>query len=252
MKYLILGGGGLALFTTMGHVMALHDAGHLTNLQEISGASAGSMIAVAWALYRERLYEKLSDMDTTKLFKMNIQSLVRDGGLSTMDGCKNEFIRLVGPGADTMTLQDLYAQSGLKVHIAAFSLEKNATDYFSVDTAPTMRVVDALCKSCCVPILFTPQDGHIDGGIAEKLPFVPFLQYPYEDVYSVRVMFTPVKQSYFRQLISIIMSMRYECPVDYRCAMIDIGGVNVFDFKMQPAVKQSLFLQGYSHPICKV
>lgn len=250
MKCLALGGGGLALFATLGHINRLHDSGNLTDLEELSGASAGAMVAVGYALYREHLFEKMMSVDSSKFFKLNIQTLIRENGLSSMNGCRDEFIRLVGPGAETMTLSDLYEQTGLKVHIAAFSLEKNSTDYFSAESAPTMKVLDALCKSCCVPILFVPQDGHVDGGLCEKIPIVPFIHRPYDDVYTVRVHFASQKQSYFKQLMSVIMSMRYECPMDFRCVHIDLGTVNVFDFKMSSETKRSLFLKGYSHPIC--
>lgn len=250
MRYLALGGGSLALFATLGRLKKLHDEGHLNDLEEISGASAGSMAAVAWALFREHVFDEMMKIDTTQFFKMNLQCLIKHNGLSTMDGCRSEFIKLVG--TDTMTLSDLYKKTGLKVHIAAFSLEKNTTVYFSVDNAPDMKLLDVLCMSCCVPILFVPQNGYIDGGVAETLPLTPFLGHPREDVYAVRIEFRPQKQSYFKQLMSIFMSLRYSdfsrlCIEDH----IDIGSVNVFDFKMSSETKRSLFLKGYSNPICK-
>lgn len=248
MKYLVLGGGSLALFATLGKMKRLYDEGHFQDLQELSGASAGSMAAVAWALFGPRAFEKMMEVDTTQFFKMNLQCLMKHNGLSTMDGCRSEFIKLVG--TDKLTLSDLYNKTGLKVHIAAYSLEKNTTEYFSVDNAPDMKLLDALCMSCCVPILFVPQNGYIDGGVAEKLPMSPFLQYPKEDIYGLRITFQSQKQSYFKQLMSIFMSLRYEFPYECVHDAIDIGSVNVFDFKMSSDTKHSLFLKGYSSPIC--
>lgn len=242
------------MFATLGHVLKLHEHGQLNDLEEISGASAGAMIAVLWVLFKEEGLKILLDIDMTKFVKIRIDEFLKNGGLSNMNGCRSEFIRIMGPQSN-MTMQQLYDLTKIKVHIAAFSLVKNTVDYFSVDTTPDASVLDCLCKTCCVPILFSPVDGYIDGGVGEILPVTPFIHHPVEDLYSIRITFDQVGHgtgvvSYLKRLVTIFMGFRPSCPIQHRGVTIDVGDTNVFDFKMTSSNKIRIFGVGYSHPIC--
>lgn len=258
-KYLVLGPGSTGMFAMLGCLQMLQDTEKM-DIKEISGASSGAILALLYIVSDGNIKNILSeslDTDIESNTKVNIRTLFRKYGF--IDTCEiktklgevcYKFCKLRDP-----TFQELYDKFPIKLHISAYCLESGKTEYFSYDSHPTMKVLDAIGGSIAVPFLFCAQqiDGktYVDGGLAEIIPLVPFLSKHSDDVCCVKVFVkdgivenvTDIK-SYTQQLVRTILKNRvtYE---DTRIISIDLDDFDIFNFKITDKQKIELFVKGY-------
>jgi predicted acylesterase/phospholipase RssA len=126
------------------------------------------------------------------------------------------------------------------------------TVYFSVDTTPSMSVLDAVIATIAVPFLFAPvklKDGYnyVDGATAETFAACPFVGK--SDILALRIgwgRLPDVKnlKSYALNLLFSSMRMRhvYEVPAHE----INIPNDDIYDFGASDEVKLRMFMLGLS------
>jgi predicted acylesterase/phospholipase RssA len=258
MKYLILGPGSMALWSIMGHVYRLHNDKQLDDLEEISGSSAGSLIALVYSIGRdnpEKMIDRAFEItDMSKIIRYSLKNLLTHYGLTTHEKFRMELSAYCKDliGKDDITFREHYDLTKLKIHIPAFSLEKNTNDYFSVDISPNMSVLDAVCMSISIPLLFPPYKDHIDGSVIEAIPYIPFMNKEPEDVYAVRtstnisnVKYTNL-QSYIGYIFKIFHNLRHESMIQYPTTAIETSVSEMCNFKMTTTDRYKLFIRGYS------
>jgi hypothetical protein len=77
---------------------------------------------------------------------------------------------------DEVTFADLARATGRNLVVHATSLSTGTVRVMSVETCPDVSVVDAVCASCAVPLLFCPVlvggEMLLDGCLAESYPYV--------------------------------------------------------------------------------
>ena len=88
---------------------------------------------------------------------------------------------------DDMTFKELYEWYPVKIHVSSYCLDALKTVYFSVDSAPSMSVLDAISASIAIPFVISPVKlsdnwSYIDGGYAESTPAGAFLGRAKEDI----------------------------------------------------------------------
>ena len=135
-KYLILGPAGMGYYALVGAVHKLQETHKLTNLQEISGASAGALVGFMYCLYKgnmKQILQKSLDIDVESHTKVNLQSFLNNYGFIDSTGIKKI---LQGMGGENLTMKELFTLSKIKLHIAAYCVTEGRTDYFSADTHP--------------------------------------------------------------------------------------------------------------------
>ena len=84
MKHLVIGPGAMAYFLFMGTLSALSDKGALNDLETISGASAGGLIAFMYILTKgdiQKMFELSAEIPLKNVMKPNIKSLFKTYGL---------------------------------------------------------------------------------------------------------------------------------------------------------------------------
>ena len=84
MKHLVIGPGAMAYFLFMGTLSALSDKGALNDLETLSGASAGGLIAFMYILTKGdivRMFELSAEIPLKNVMKPNIKSLLKTYGL---------------------------------------------------------------------------------------------------------------------------------------------------------------------------
>ncbi len=129
------------------------------------------------------ILDALLAVDRSKIFRFeNIESFLIDYGLD--DGryfmahladlyLKNE----VDP---RITFSKVFKRFKKRIIITGTNTSAHAPEYFSVDTSPDMRVLDAVRISMSIPLLFTAvrrQNGlFVDGGIRDNYPIDYCLQ----------------------------------------------------------------------------
>jgi len=144
-----------------------------------------------------------------------------------------------------------------KIYISAYCLNTTETVYFSRDTHPTMKVIDAVCMSMAVPFIFAcgnyEGNTYVDGGMKEEFPLTPFLDKKPHEVTCIRIKMDKIYRESIdnpKQFVDILirsaLSNRetFKTPVDV--IEINIGCTDIFDFSMEYEEKLRLYTIGYS------
>jgi predicted acylesterase/phospholipase RssA len=122
-----------------------------------------------------------------------------------------------------------------------------------------MKVIDAVCMSISVPLLFESvkynNQHYVDGGIIENTPCQPFIHYKSDEVLVVQIKYRDVYidgsigtlKKFVETLICTVMINRFSYDDIIKPYNIDIGSVNAFDFSMNYEQKLNLYLLGAEH-----
>lgn len=255
MKHLVIGPGAMAYFAFAGALSALKDLGALNDLEDISGSSAGSILALLYILTKGdtlQVMQSSIDVPVGNIIKPVIKTLIKSFGLVGTTKIRKIFKTFVNEflGKDDVTFAELYAHWPVRLHVAACCIELSTTHYFSVDTAPNMSVLDAVTMSISVPFLFASfKHGpwhYIDGGTLEESPCGPFIGRDSVCVIRMNKMGieTNLKdlKTYAIQIINSAMYLRHKYP-HFPTVLVEAD--NIFDFKVSSDVKIRMFVQAY-------
>ncbi len=154
---LVLSGGGIRGVAHLGLLKALEE--REVNIDIMAGTSAGSIISMLYCFgfSVERILEIILDIRTLRLVRpaMSLKGVLN---MNSVKQYLTEFVK-----------KDDFSALRLPLVVAATNLRKGETTYFSKGS-----VIDAVCASSCIPVLFNPVkiDGewYIDGGILNNLP----------------------------------------------------------------------------------
>lgn len=256
MRHLAIGPGAMGFFLYLGVLAKFKRGGQFDDLEEISGASAGALLGFLFCATKgdpAKVLDYALTVPVKQLMKPNIKSLLRDYGLVPTAKVRKILTEacLKFCGKDDVSFRELYALHPVKFHASAFCVDLMKTVYFSVDTTPTMSVLDAVCASVAIPFMFSSTklaDGwhYIDGGSAESIPGGPFLGRP--DVLSLSIAwcsFGEVKdiKSYALNILYSTMKLRH--AYDYPTLELTIPDGAAFEFGASNEGKIRLFIQGY-------
>tara|TARA_R110002074_G_scaffold122218_7_gene256901 strand:+ start:10680 stop:11474 length:795 start_codon:yes stop_codon:yes gene_type:complete len=261
-KYLILGPGALGYFSLLGHLKKLHNKHLLHELKEISGSSAGSILGFLYIVYKGNIDEILKTslaIDLQALTKAQLSSLLIKYGFVDISTVKvilsNICKRRMGEGDPTF--EQLFEHMNVNLYISAYCVTDNKTEYFSLGTHPSLSVIDAVCASIAIPILFSTSSInnkiYIDGGTHEKMPSVPFLGHKLEDIYSIEITRTLTNdekikdfKSYIMNLMNSTMVNRITCETIPSTKTLDMQNFDILNFKLNDFEKLRLFVFGYT------
>jgi predicted acylesterase/phospholipase RssA len=249
MEYLVIGPGAMGGFSMLGYLKTIEES--LDNIKEYSGASAGAIISVFLALgfnIDDILY-KLAELEGNKLVKLNLKCFMNKYGLVDLRPIRDKFV-------DIFESDPTFLDIEKKIYISAFCVNTSKTVYFSKDTHPDMKVIDALCMSIAIPFIFSSYryEGmvYVDGGTLETLPSAPFLDKKTNKVLCIRMKMEPEfiqditspKQFAEALISSTLNNRRQNILNNCKVVDIDIGQVDVFNFNMTYEEKMKLYLKG--------
>ena len=256
-KYLAIGPGAMGYFTFLGALTRLKQVGRLDELEEISGASAGALLAFVFALAKGDT-TKVLDFTLTvpikQMMKPNIKSLLKDWGLISNSKLHTVFSDMTEKftGKRTVTFKELYDWWPVKIHMASYCVNTSKTVYFSVDSTPGMNVVDAVCATIAIPFIISSaklNDGwhYIDGATAEAIPGGPFLARQREDVLVLAFewgLVPEIKDIKSYALALITTQMRSRATYDFPILNLNSGDLDIYDFSLGQEQKLKLFMRG--------
>jgi predicted acylesterase/phospholipase RssA len=259
MKHLAIGPGAMAYFAFLGAMGALRDCHELDNLEDISGASAGGLLAFFYVVAEGNIKTILDysvDIPIKDIMKPNIRQFLKHFGLVSQKKIRNviaDIIRVFFSKED-LTFRELRDLRPMmpKVHISAYCVNLARTEYFSCDSTPNMSVVDALCMTIAVPFLFATVENqgrtYIDGGTMEDTPCGVFVGST--DVKVMRTIWSETPEYDTRNLKSYLVSilytmMRLRSKYNYPFIDIDMSKIEIFDFGVSTETKLKLFSFGY-------
>ena len=177
-KNLIMSGGATRGIAFLGSYKALEELDKLKDIECYCGTSIGSIILflINIGYTPDELSQELVVKELSTLKDIRVSQLLTRYGIDTGKkitdwiesmAIKKEFDK------DT-TFQDLFNKTNKKLIVVASNLNTYSPIYFSVDTSPDLRVIDAIRMSISIPILFTNKTykGHIyvDGALTDNYP----------------------------------------------------------------------------------
>lgn len=250
MKYLVLGPASMGIFSLIGSLKARETV--LADVKEISGSSAGAILALFLALgmsVDEILHVSLS-LNIPNFVKIRIGSFFNKFGFVDVAPIRKKLVEIC---KSDPTFEEL----GMKIYVSAFCLNTSETVYFSRDTHPQMKVIDAVCMSIAIPFIFacgTYQDyTYIDGGTKEEYPLTPFLDKKPHEITCIKIKMDRVYQEkiespkqFVELLVRSALSNRSEYKLPIEIVEINVGDTNVFDFNLSYEDKIRLFNLGYT------
>lgn len=257
MKYLAIGPGAMGLFVFMGALHKLEESGNLKDLEEISGSSAGSLLAFFYLLTKRDIVKVLDYALKTpikQIMKPNIKSLFNNFGVVPVSKVRKVLAQscLEFTTKNEITFEELYKICPVKLHVSAYCVDLKRTDYFSVDQTPHMSVIDAVCMSIAVPFLFSVSKfngwHYVDGGSAESLPCAPFMGKPKEDILALELEFSNKKKDikdlkqYGLEVMAAILHLRSKYDVPR--VSLNMDSLDMFDFNMDSEMKIRMFMMG--------
>ena len=259
----------MGYFMYLGALSALSNISALNDLETICGSSAGGLAGFIYLAARGDVKHVLDyslTIPIKSVMKPNIRAFLKSYGLvsskkirSVLEDITRRFI-----GKDDVTFAELYAHCPVTFHVAACCVDLHTTHYFSVETTPTMSVLDALCMTVAIPFLIQSVrhgDWHyIDGGALESAPCGPLIG---KDPKTVLVLvvgdewkMANVKdfKSYTVCMIGAAMKLRHAYPM-FPTIGLRAAEHDVLDFGLSSDTKLHLVMngvEGLQKSFCKV
>ena len=245
----------MGFFLFLGVLSRLKRDGQLDTLEAISGASAGALLGFLFCISKgdsTRVLDYALTVPVKQLMKPNIKCLLKNYGLISCSKIR----KVLGEAChtfiqkDDVTFQELYELYPIKLHMSSYCVDFMKTVYFSVDTTPTMSVLDAVCASVAIPFLFSSvklSDGYnyIDGGSAEVVPGAPFIG---QDALAMKLAWNrlPEVKDLKTYAVSILLStMKMRHVYEFPTLDLDSSDVDVYDFGASNDAKLRMFLKGF-------
>lgn len=179
-------GGGLAAISYLGCLKYINENKELrNNIKNILGVSSGSIFSlfILFDLTYDESFEWLHKITKINLSNIKFKNLIRikdEYGLDSSD----KVIEIVKSLFDykkidhDLTFKDVGKIFGKNLIICTANLTKRDLFYFSIDTTPEVKIIDAIKASTSIPILFTPfnykDEHHVDAFIYDNFPIQYF------------------------------------------------------------------------------
>ena len=152
----------MGIFALIGGLKALET--QLVDVQEISGSSAGSILALflAVGMSVDEILDTATSINLSNFFKIKLGSFFTKFGFVDVHPIRKKLVDICGS-------DPTFSELEMKIYISAFCLNTSETVYFSRDTHPEMKVIDAVCMSMAVPFIFScgtyMDKRYVDGGM---------------------------------------------------------------------------------------
>ena len=249
MEYLVLGPASMGIFSLVGTITKYEK--ELENIKEISGSSAGALIAVALALDipLPEILDRLLSVDFENLSKFKLKCLIKNYGLVDMKPVRDTLIEYYG-------CDPVFSELRKKVYISSYCLNRCRTEYFSVDTHPDMKVIDAVCMSIAIPLILPPVKYmdmfYIDGCTRELIPVTPFLDKKPDKIFCIKLKMKEIfyeKITNLKQFIQAITTTALKLPDTNTMKLgtireVDTNDIDIYNFTMSHEDKLRLFIMG--------
>lgn len=249
MEYLVLGPASMGMFSLVGCIMKYEK--ELENIKEISGSSAGALIAVALALDvpLSKILDSLLSVDFENLSKFKLKCLIKNYGLIDMKPVRDALVEYYG-------CDPVFSELRKKVYISSYCLNRCRTEYFSVDTHPDMKVIDAVCMSIAIPLILPPVKHvdmfYMDGCTRELIPVTPFLDKKPDKIFCIKLKMKEIffeKITNLKQFIQAITTTALKLPDTNTMKLgavkeVDTGDIDIYNFTMSHEDKLRLFIMG--------
>ena len=224
------------------------------NLLELSCASAGSLIGL-WVVLGytiDQIRDIFINTPIKELTKPNLKGVYSSYGLISHKPIKEYLKKFC---KEDETFKSLYEKTKIKFHVGAYCVNTDQCVYFSVDTYPNLPVLDAVCASLSVPLLFQSitinGSVYVDGGCFESVPAGPFLNKDQTKVLVIKIncenRINPEINNLKDFLCSFVNNIIFKTTIHDKFSNmvdIDLSDVNIFNFNMSEQDMLKLYTRG--------
>jgi len=177
-KSLCLSGGGITGFVHLGVLHHLNELSLLNEIDTVVCTSIGAVVGSLYAVGMKPTYirDKLVKINNDIMQYSKIEEFFTTFGMDTGEYFLAQLtdIFLEHKKNPLITLKGVVKKYGKRLIITATNLSKHSVVYFTPETHPDMRVLDAVRMSISIPFLFTAVvydgDFYVDGGIKDNYP----------------------------------------------------------------------------------
>lgn len=247
--YLVLGPASMGYYAMIGALKKMEDK--LDSVVEISGSSAGSMLGLflILGLTPDEILKQSLSIHVPDFVKINVLCFINKFGFVEMDDIRKKMVDICG-------CDPTFSELPKKLHVSAFCLNTSQMQYFSVDSHPHMKAIDAICMSIAIPFIFCPQKHnnmyYIDGGIAETYPLHPFLNKKLHEVLCIKLAEKRTFQfeintakDFLQAIMRVSFNNRFQDASKVKTVEIDMGDFDIFNFNMTYEDKLKMFHYGF-------
>lgn len=234
----------------MGYYSLLGAMSNFRDFEEIAGSSAGALLGLFLCVGKthEEIIKFSFSINMSDFIKPTIKDFIKTYGFIQYDEIKQLLIQFCGCNPTFRELKK-------KLYVSAYCLNRMETHYFSVDSHPDMYVIDAVCMSTTIPVLFSTctHNGniYIDGGTFERIPYLPFVDKKSEDILVIEVDDWSEKRTIeinnlYDFLISLFTNfLKYRIAYKNKTISIKIpDSINLVNFFMDYEDKMRLYMLG--------
>lgn len=250
MKYLVIGPASMGIFSLIGALKRIEHT--LEDVHEISGCSAGAILTLLLSIGMnvDQMLDVCLHTELTDIFDVNIQSFITNYGFVEITKVRDKLIQICGCNPKFSEIQK-------KIYISSYCLNTHKTEYFSKDTHPDMYVIDAVCMSMAIPIVFESVEyngyNYIDGCTSEDFPLYPFLDKMDHEITCVKIKLTKRFKSEIRNLFDFFESVLFSTfhnkdsySKKINIIEVNVSDTNIFNFEMSYEEKIRLYTLGHS------
>jgi len=266
---LLLSGGGTAGILYAGVFKALEELNILKDIKTIIGVSAGTLYTFMYLMgYTVKEIEKFAEtFDGKKITTIkNIESISFDKifveyGLDNGDSFRKIFIKIAKQKKidPDITLLEFYKLNKIKFIIGVTNIDTIEEEYFSYDSTPNIKLIDAIRATISIPIYFTPHkinnNFYVDGGCMNNFP----TNYSNIDINkTIAIMISnPIDKLTNSNFINYFLNILKSLSLGYRKSLLrginDINDIiiinsdvkNIFNFSIELNEKKRLINLGY-------
>ena len=237
-KHVTLAPGGLVVYAYAGFF--IQNKHILKDVETVTGASAGALWGMLYAFgySPERILEMLLSVNLKEVMKPSAVAFVRQYGVYSLDPLRSTLLEMV-EGRDLT-----FGELDKTLYVGAYCLSLSRTMYFSRETTPGVKVIDAVLASAGVPGLVPPVKINgmyfVDGGFADVWPADPVIHCNPKEVLKVapsRRNWNPKMEDvnslgeYFKLIVRSVCCHRFDCTMAVQCVDFDIpSDIDMFDF----------------------
>ena len=266
---LVLPGGSVKGFTTLGAIQYAQDNFLLENIVTYVGTSSGSIICYLLAIGYTSV-EIMVYICTNQLLErmqhFNLVAMIQGRGATSFASIQEQLEKItIAKIGYLPTLSDLFTRYGKVLVCVTHNFTESRTEYLSYETYPHLPCITALRMSCNLPLVFDTfvygNSQYIDGGISDNFG-IRFAEARGQKVlgialnssvrqgniemdkevglmeFALSVIMIPVEKLVNTQIEQASPTTKIAC-VGYK------GNINLLDFNIDSHIKFEMFAAGY-------
>ena len=177
-RNIILSGGGIKGFAHIGALKALEDNNINNCITTIAGTSIGAIISLLYVIgyTPDEMYETAIKLNMKEFKNINFSNLLNEYGLDNGKRITNLLSNLMKKKRikKNITFLELYEKTGINLIVTGVCINNMKAEYFSHESHPKMKVINAIRISFSIPGYFTPakykKKMYIDGACIDNYP----------------------------------------------------------------------------------